>query len=194
MTRTIRAWAQVAAGAASCALLVAACQPTAADSQSETVDSWVGIYGADIAQDFKNFEQDAPMSDEQRGELLDGTITEAEVNAAFERYRGCLRAEGYELVDIYRDGPFINASIPDAAMQSGVDAVCYTSEYAGVDGVWQVIENAEAGNRSTFLSQCAEQLNVEITGASAAATMEDMERSIIEAGYTIDDCPDLPIP
>lgn len=185
MTRTIRAWAQLVAGAAGCALLISACQPA-------TEGTWVDLYGADIAQDFKNFEADAPMSDEQVAELADGKVTEAEVNTAFERYRSCLRAEGYELSGVHRNGPFISFGIPGPAVESGVDAVCYASEYVGVDAVWQVLENADAGDRRNFLSECVQQFDIDLTGASAPATMEEMELGIKEAGYSLDDCPTVP--
>lgn len=111
VTGTIRTWARLAAGAASCALLVTGCASTPTESTP-----WAELYGADIAQDIKNAEEDAPVSEAQIAELLDGTVTEAEISAAFERYRSCLRAEGYELVDIHRDGPFIGFGIPDAAV------------------------------------------------------------------------------
>lgn len=185
VTRTIRAWAQLVAGAAGCALLISACQPA-------TEGTWVDLYGADIAQDFKNFEADAPMSDEQVAELADGKVTEAEVNTAFERYRSCLRAEGYELSGVHRNGPFISFGIPGPAVESGVDAVCYASEYVGVDAVWQVLENADAGDRRNFLSECVQQFDIDLTGASAPATMEEMELGIKEAGYSLDDCPTVP--
>lgn len=70
--------------------------------------------------------------------------------------------------------------------------MCYASEYAGVDVIWQSVVNAEAGDQSNFLSNCLRELSLELTGASGAATMEEMERGIIEAGYTLDDCPEFP--
>lgn len=169
------------------ALMLTAC---AGESESET--PWIELYGADLAQDFKNFAEDAPMSAAQEAELIDGTVTEAELNAAFERYRACLREDGYEVFGIQRDGPFLTFSIPAPAVESGAYDTCYAKEYAGVDGVWQIVENADAGERRAFLSECVMQLNVTFTGASSPATMEDMERAITEAGYTLDECPNTP--
>lgn len=174
---------QLAALVAGCTLLLAGCSGAPAPPPE-----WSSLYGADMAQGIEMWAQEAPMSDAQREDLLDGRVTEADAMAAFERYRSCLRAAGYEPFGIKRDGPFINFSIPAAAVESGVDGPCYASEYAAVDTIWQSVENADVGDERTQLAECVSQLGLDFVASSGAATMDEIRAAIQEAGYSVDDC------
>ncbi|MFG6476995.1 hypothetical protein ACFXP7_11485 [Microbacterium sp. P06] len=173
---------QFAAVVAGCTLLAgcATAQPPASE--------WSSLYGADMAQGIEMWAQEAPMSEAQRESLLDGRVTEAEAMAAFERYRSCLREAGYEPFGIQRDGPFINFSIPAAAVESGADGPCYAGEYAAVDTIWQSVENADVGDERTRLAECVSQLGLDFVARSGAATMDEIRAAIEEAGYSVDDC------
>jgi hypothetical protein len=174
---------QLATIVAGCTVVLSGCSATPAPTSE-----WSSLYGADMAQGIEMWAQEAPMSDAQREDLLDGSVTEADAMAAFERYRSCLREAGYEPFGIQRDGPFINFSIPAAAVESGVDGPCYASEYAAVDTIWQSVENADVGDERTRLAECVSQLGLDVVGSSGAATMNEIRAAIEEAGYSVDDC------
>lgn len=167
---------QLAVVVASCTLALVSCSAEQGD------------WDATIAADLQYFAEIAPMGDEQKQALADGEVTEAEVHESFERYRACLRTAGYELRDVTQDGPFLNFGIPDEAVQSGADDECYAAEYAGVDLIWQVIENADYGERASMLATCLEQNGVPVVGQAGAATVAEMEDALTEAGVAIDEC------
>ena len=86
----------------------------------------------------------------QDAALADGTVDLEEYTDGFERYRDCLAASGYEL----EPGPYgepvgtmvdthLEASVPEAAVTSGVEDDCYQAEYAEVDIAWQVAHQDE---------------------------------------------------
>ncbi len=78
-------------------------------------------------------------SPEVRDSLADSHVSSDEYELAFRRYEACLATEGYELL-IEDDGttPVIEYSVPAAAVDTGVDDVCYYENFYLVDTAWQV--------------------------------------------------------
>jgi hypothetical protein len=74
----------------------------------------------------------------QAAEVRDRTVTTEEYQAAFGRFRNCLSAAGFELVDVELRDDQYEFALPDAAMQDGVDMECYRAEYYFVDILWQL--------------------------------------------------------
>lgn len=178
-------WVHLAALAAGCTLLLAGCA-----SKVNAIDSRWDTTWPEYAVTFVMWEQDAPFSDEQNAMLQDGEVTEEEVHSGFERYRSCLRSEGYELDFVRQNGAFIDFGIPDAAVVSGADAVCYASEYAGVDGVWQ-LSHSEQREYTSRLIACVEDNGVDISAMQTALTVTDLEQVLIGAGIDPADCPEF---
>jgi hypothetical protein len=87
------------------------------------------------------------VSPAQAAEIADRVVTEAEYDAAFQRYGKCLRAEGFKLRTVRKtsDGVY-DFAIPDAAVTSGAEDRCGSKEYYLVDMLWQLAKEAENGN------------------------------------------------
>lgn len=158
-------------------------------ASAQAAESPYAAFGPELSAAIEMWEQDAPASQAQRDELSDGEVTEAEVQSAFERYRSCLRSAGHELRDIAYDGPLINAGVPDAAVDSGDDARCYASEYAGVDVVWQV-SNSGYSHRYARVANCLSDNQLSVPNV-ALPTVADMERVLAEAGISLGDCAEV---
>ncbi len=75
------------------------------------------------------------MSPEQKTEVADGVATYDEHQAAFQRMKACVAADGYKIVTKGETNQLINMAIPDAAYTSYTR--CYGLEFAFVDSEWQ---------------------------------------------------------
>ncbi|MFC0678298.1 hypothetical protein ACFFGH_10645 [Lysobacter korlensis] len=92
------------------------------------------------------------MSDEQAAAMADGVVDVEEYKAGFERFSACLADAGYPLnpgVDkpsgeFVGDEQFIDYSIPNAAVESGVSMECYEREYLQLDITWQGSHGGDA--------------------------------------------------
>lgn len=80
----------------------------------------------------------AEPSASQRDDLEDGQITRAEYESAFDRFAQCMTEAGYPVIGIDRSETVIRYSTSSAATEAGVEAVCYDSEFAKTDEVWQL--------------------------------------------------------
>ena len=186
MKKNRQSWVHRAAFAAGCTLLLVGCSSPA--PSYEVASRWDEVW-PEYAPDFESWERDAEFSDAQNAALQDREVTEEETYAGFERFRACLRDEGYELVDVRNDGPFISFGIPDAAVQSGVEAICYASEYAGVDVVWQ-ISHSDERDYAGRLGDCVMDNGIDFSEFDAGPTTADLEQLLIDAGIDPAECPE----
>lgn len=76
-------------------------------------------------------------SAEQAAALADGAVSEAEYRAGFDRYANCMAEEGFPVDVVDTAETFIRYVTSNAAVQSGIDARCYTAEYQELDIAWQ---------------------------------------------------------
>ena len=128
------------------------------------------------------------LSEQSLADLADGTVTEEEYQASFERYRGCLRDAGYELQNIFMNGPFVFYEAPAAAVESGVDDECYFAEYFATWRVWTNI-NHEANERQGRIHECVGKHGIDTSTESGWAMSDaEMEQLLIEAGVDPEDC------
>lgn len=122
------------------------------------------------------------LSDLTLADLADGTVTEDEFQASFERYRSCLRNAGYELENIHANGPFIGYSTPAAAVESGVDDECFFSEYFAPLTIWESLNQAE-NERQNRIHRCVGEHGIDTSTASGhPMPLSDMEQLLVEAG------------
>jgi hypothetical protein len=76
-------------------------------------------------------------SAEQSAALADGTVTEAEYRAGFERYARCMTDGGHP-VDVIDTSQTVIRYVPsDPSVQSGVEGRCYALEFSLLDPAWQ---------------------------------------------------------
>jgi hypothetical protein len=77
-------------------------------------------------------------SAEQSAAMADGSVTEAEYRAGFERYANCMSTAGYPVDVIDTTQTVIYYVNSDVSMQSGVEGRCYASEFGLLDSAWQI--------------------------------------------------------
>jgi hypothetical protein len=76
-------------------------------------------------------------SAEQSAAMADGTATEAEYRAGFERYAECMADGGHPVDEIDLTQPVIRYVTSGASVQSGVEGRCYAAEFGMLDSAWQ---------------------------------------------------------
>lgn len=76
-------------------------------------------------------------SSEQSAAMADGTVTEAEYRAGFERYARCMTDSGHPVDVIDTTQKVVRYVNSNASVQSGVEGQCYASEFALLDSGWQ---------------------------------------------------------
>lgn len=131
---------------------------------------------------------ETPLSDAQVAELADGTVTEEEHLASFERYRACLREAGYEMENVHMNGPFVWYGIPGPAVDSGADDVCYFREHYATWVVWTEIHNDE-NERQNDIHRCVYEHDIDTSTESGhPMPLADMERLLVEAGVDPENC------
>lgn len=114
--------------------------------------------------------------------MRDGEVTQEEYNAGFERFRSCLRAEGYDLLDIELFGVVWQANIPEEAVDSGVEEECYIREYKFVDVIWQT-HNQDDTEALQRMNHCLRE-----RGLATATTLSAAEQLIAEIGLDYATC------
>ena len=77
-------------------------------------------------------------SADQEAALVDGTVTRAEYEEAFDRFVDCMSEAGEPVTGINRSGTVIDYVTTGTAAASGVDLVCYTGQFELVDSTWQI--------------------------------------------------------
>lgn len=73
----------------------------------------------------------------QAAEIDDGVATTDEYQAAFQRFRECVSAAGFELEGVDFTGTGYRYVMPSAAVDDGAEAECYDVEFRYVDMLWQ---------------------------------------------------------
>jgi hypothetical protein len=71
----------------------------------------------------------------QREATADGVVTRSEYLAAWNRYLGCMTAQGHSIDGSGQTTNLVASGIPSAAYEA--DAHCYPAEFGDVDGLWQ---------------------------------------------------------
>lgn len=74
----------------------------------------------------------------QQTAVADGVITEAEYRDGFARYSACMTDAGYPVVRVDESGAIITYSNSADSVSSGKEQRCYDSEFAQLDGGWQI--------------------------------------------------------
>ncbi|MBC7277496.1 hypothetical protein [Nocardioides sp.] len=120
----------------------------------------------------------------QAEEYGDRKITSDEYREAFNRYRECVRAAGFELIDLDMTGLVYEFGIPDTAAQNGTNDRCYSSEFHVVDMLWQTSDEVEKHSETAqFVKECLQHHGIE-----PATTMDEMAIQFTEAGIEIAEC------
>lgn len=117
--------ARLRSGALVLAMLLGGCSSAA--SPERFVSAGDPLRGADLSG----------VSAAQAGEIEDRTATEEEYRAAFQRYRACLNAAGYDLTEVELTDRVYQFGVPTGAVDGGADTQCYRTEFQFVDVLWQ---------------------------------------------------------
>lgn len=155
------------------ALLVAGCSGGGAGSSAD------GLPHFDAINDDEDLSLAGP---EQREVLSDGEVTQDEYMAGFERFRACLRAEGYELRDVELVGVVWQGGIPAEAVDSGVEKTCYDRDFKFVDVVWQT-SNQDESSLLDALRYCLQE-----RGLGVPSTLAEAQRAVAGAGLDEASC------
>lgn len=124
------------------------------------------------------------VSEAQAEELSDREVTADEYHAAFQRYRGCLSAAGFELRDLEFKGKVYEFGVPGDAVEDGVDTECYLSEFKYVDMIWQTSDDIQNNSETArFYRDCLQR-----NGIEPAETLEEMSKQLKDAGIKPPDC------
>ncbi len=126
--------ARLRSGVLVLAMLLGGCS-SAAPSEQSASGAGDPLKGADLSA----------VSAAQAEEISDRVATADEYQAAFQRYRKCLNAAGYELMDLELKNHVYEFGVPSEAVEDGADTKCYRAEFQYIDVLWQtsdVVENA----------------------------------------------------
>lgn len=104
-------------------------------------------------------------SEQQLSEIQDGVATRDEYVAAFNRYAGCMGAGGVDIRPADPDAVIFHFAIPDAAVSSGTDELCYESQFMQVDMAWQ-LQNEEFSEGARVLRECLAAAGIEPAGTN----------------------------
>jgi hypothetical protein len=121
----------------------------------------------------------------QAAEMADGKATVNEYHAAFQRYRECMRAAGFELEDVRFKDDIYEFGVPAAAVEdSDADAECYDREYYFTDTLWQSSAGVVNASETTQqLRRCLDE-----RGIAPEDTRADIERQLREHGIGPVEC------
>lgn len=121
----------------------------------------------------------------QAEEISDREATADEYQAAFQRFRECMSAAGFELEDVEFANFVYEFGIPNAAVEDGTDAECYQAEFQYVDMLWQSTEEVQnSSDAAQFLRECLQEHDIEPAG-----TLREMSDQLREAGIEPSECP-----
>lgn len=121
-------------------------------------------------------------SAQQLSEIEDGVATREEYLAAFNRFAGCMGANGYDVGLAYSDTVILNYSIPSAAGDEGVDLFCYLSQFQEVDTLWQ-LQNEDASATTRMMQDCLSE-----RGITPATRTADVRQQLEDAGISTEEC------
>lgn len=143
--------------------------------------------GADSpdASDPPTFEVDTSnLSPEQAAEVEDGVVTADEYEAAFQRFRNCMSASGFELGDVEFTGLLYDYSVAHEAVVDGADAECYDAEFLHVDMIWQGSDAVQnSSDTAEFFRECLQGRGIE-----PADTLKEMSQQLRDAGIEPAEC------
>jgi hypothetical protein len=123
-------------------------------------------------------------SDEQASEISDGVATADEYREAFQRYRTCLSAAGFDLVGVRFTQSLYEFGVPDAAVEGGADDECYASEFQFTDMLWQTSDAVQnKSDTAHLLRTCLRERGIEPRG-----TLNEMDSQLREAGIEAPEC------
>lgn len=120
-------------------------------------------------------------SAQQTDEMADGAATRDEYVAAFNRFVGCMGAAGYDLGGV-SDAVVFQYAVPDAAVQSGADELCYVSQFQDVDAAWQ-LQNEATSESTHYLHDCLVAKSI-----VPSANYQDYWAQLQDAGFGVEDC------
>ena len=144
-TMRLRSWVLVLA------MLLGGCSFAAPSTQ----------YAGGAGDPLKNADLSA-VSAAQKEEISDRIATEEEYQAAFQRYRGCLSAAGFELTDLELKNRVYDFSVPGDAVKAGADKKCYDAEFHYTDMLWQTSEVIENNSENAQLfRECLRKHGIE---------------------------------
>lgn len=120
----------------------------------------------------------------QAAEIRDRVATADEYQAAFQRFRECLSAAGFELTDVEFTNSEYEFGVPNTAVEDGAHGPCYVSEFRYTDWLWQsshaVHKNSETAR---LLRECLQERGIE-----PRDTLEEMDGQLREAGIEVPEC------
>lgn len=153
---------------ATIALTLAGCSSTPA---APTTDPLAGVKAAEV-------------SAAQAAEIEDGVATADEYQAAFQRYRDCLSAAGFELAKVEFTNLVYTFGVPNAAVEDGADAKCYSSEFKYSDILWQTSDGVQDSSETArVVRECLHE-----QGIDPAGTLDEMNEQLREAGIELPEC------
>ncbi len=154
-------------------LLLGGCSSSAPSEQSAGGPG-DALTGADVSD----------ASAEQAAEISDRKATAGEYQAAFQRYRECLSAAGYELSGVDLTNSVYEFGVPGAAVEDGADAECYQAEFRYVDMLWQSSDDVQNNSDTAHLyRECLQERGIE-----PGDTLEEMSEQLREAGIEPPEC------
>ncbi|MBD7949320.1 MULTISPECIES: hypothetical protein [Oerskovia] len=122
------------------------------------------------------------MSAEQASALEDDEVDREEYEAGFRRYVACMNGAGFEVLGGDVSSAVISYSIAQAAIDEGVEAECYGSEFEHLDRKWQVA-NEDTSDTAMFFRDCLER-----NGIEPPDTLEEILVALEEAGIERPSC------
>lgn len=124
------------------------------------------------------------MSAAQAAEISDRKATVDEYQAAFQRFRECLSAAGFELENVALNNQVYDFGVPNAAVDDGADGKCYEEEYKFTDMLWQSSDAVQSGSQTAqFVRECLQE-----HGLEPADTLDEMSTQLREAGIEPPEC------
>ncbi len=120
-------------------------------------------------------------SAEQTAEMADGTVTFVEYHEAFRRFANCMSEGGSRVAFVDKREDRIDYSVPSAAVDSGLDEICYEREFGAVDMSWQIANpdpELVAMYRQCLISQ----------GMAVPDTADEMVNALLDSGIDPGSC------
>lgn len=114
---------------------------------------------------------------------LEGGVTEAEYQAAFDRFSGCMSAADAHLISVQKkNGYLITYSYSAEKHSDGTYERCYVKEFEQVDTEWQ-LANFDRSESAKMMREC-----LAANGVSPAERAEDLAAQAETAGLDLSEC------
>lgn len=138
---------------------------------------------ADDEEDPLRYADLSAASPEQAREIADRKATPAEYEAAFRRFQECMSAAGYPIGGAQHPNGLFIYSVPDAAVQSGVDWECYTPEFQFTDTQLQLQLEGDPSEGTLKLRRC-----LKAKGVTPGESWGEMTIQAEDAGVHVGEC------